>query len=64
MYGFEITKADYSVLKVPERGIPNLAANSRSPKEDVIVVVRRRKEFEAVRWEFRIINQIDEKNKD
>jgi cytochrome P450 len=52
VYGFDISMSDASVLKIPERRFHKMAVASRSPKEDIDVVIRRRKEFQRAVWEF------------
>lgn len=52
VYGFEVSMSDGSALRIPERCFHKMAVASRSPKEDIDVVIRRRNEFEGVTWGF------------
>lgn len=52
VYGFDVSMSDGSILRVPERCFQKMAVASRSPKEHMDVVIRRRKEFEGVTWGF------------
>jgi cytochrome P450 len=52
VYGFDVSSVDGSALSIPERRFQKMGINSRSPKDDMDVLIQRRKGFENVTWKF------------
>ncbi|CZR63469.1 related to cytochrome P450 oxidoreductase [Phialocephala subalpina] len=52
LHGFELSMSDGGKLKVPPGEFQRLGVASISPEGDLDVLIKRRKEFEGVVWEF------------
>lgn len=54
LYGFEVKMKDGGVVKPPPFKLQQMGENSKKPKHDIEVVIKRRKEFEGVTWAFEV----------
>jgi cytochrome P450 len=56
LYGFEVEMSSGGRLEVPEGEFQKLGVASISPSKDLDVLIKRRKGFEGVVWEFEVDN--------